>query len=220
MTPLRKIALQVCFVASFLCNGAMAAYIDFTDSTLSLSAIAGGGFEGSIDSIGFQLTSTDGTVTLNEDGGYDGSSNSHCQPAGSLKCDRDGVGIINDETTMGQTLTLIFDTAVRITSIEFLDLYIGTQTEQATVTIDGGASDSVNATGTSGDGGYANLDFLAFVGAGQSIEFTANSFFGDDGNNDYAFAAITVSAVPVPAAIWLFGTALIGFVGMSRRTKI
>lgn len=27
------------------------------------------------------------------------------------------------------------------------------------------------------------------------------------------------SAVPVPAAVWLFGTALIGFVGMSRRTK-
>jgi hypothetical protein len=29
-----------------------------------------------------------------------------------------------------------------------------------------------------------------------------------------------VSAVPVPAAVWLFGTALIGFVGMSRRTKV
>ena len=29
-----------------------------------------------------------------------------------------------------------------------------------------------------------------------------------------------VSAVPVPAAIWLFGTALIGFVGMSRKTTV
>jgi hypothetical protein len=28
------------------------------------------------------------------------------------------------------------------------------------------------------------------------------------------------SAVPVPAAIWLFGTALLGFVGMSRRRKV
>jgi hypothetical protein len=28
------------------------------------------------------------------------------------------------------------------------------------------------------------------------------------------------SAVPVPAAVWLFGTALIGFVGMSRRKKV
>ena len=29
-----------------------------------------------------------------------------------------------------------------------------------------------------------------------------------------------IGAVPVPAAVWLFGTALIGFVGMSRRRKV
>jgi len=29
-----------------------------------------------------------------------------------------------------------------------------------------------------------------------------------------------VSPIPVPAAFWLFGTALIGFVGFSRRTKV
>jgi len=28
------------------------------------------------------------------------------------------------------------------------------------------------------------------------------------------------SLIPVPAAIWLFGTALIGFIGVSRRTKV
>jgi hypothetical protein len=31
---------------------------------------------------------------------------------------------------------------------------------------------------------------------------------------------LSVSPVPVPAAVWLFGTALIGFVGMSRRTSV
>ena len=30
----------------------------------------------------------------------------------------------------------------------------------------------------------------------------------------------SVSAVPVPAAAWLFGTALIGFIGLSRRTGV
>jgi hypothetical protein len=30
----------------------------------------------------------------------------------------------------------------------------------------------------------------------------------------------SLSPVPVPAAVWLFGTALIGFVGMSRRRKV
>jgi len=32
--------------------------------------------------------------------------------------------------------------------------------------------------------------------------------------------SLNPSPVPVPAAVWLFGTALIGFVGMSRRTKV
>lgn len=29
-----------------------------------------------------------------------------------------------------------------------------------------------------------------------------------------------ISEVPVPAAVWLFGTALLGFAGMARRTKV
>jgi len=31
---------------------------------------------------------------------------------------------------------------------------------------------------------------------------------------------IDIPQVPVPAAVWLFGTALIGFIGLSRRTKV
>jgi len=45
--------------------------------------------------------------------------------------------------------------------------------------------------------------------------------------NDFAWASevafdkvqLTVSAVPVPAAVWLFGSALIGLVGFSKRRK-
>ena len=38
--------------------------------------------------------------------------------------------------------------------------------------------------------------------------------------NDEAIVHADISAVPVPAAFWLFGTALIGFIGMSRRTQV
>jgi hypothetical protein len=49
-----------------------------------------------------------------------------------------------------------------------------------------------------------------------------SDFSGHTGSNtpEYLTAALTVSPVPVPAAFWLFGTALIGFVGISRRTRI
>jgi hypothetical protein len=39
-------------------------------------------------------------------------------------------------------------------------------------------------------------------------------------NFPYASFASPVSAVPVPAAVWLFGAALIGFIGMSKRRKV
>jgi hypothetical protein len=221
MTSLSKIMLQVGIVASCLCNGVMASYIDFTDD-ISLTPISGG-FQGSVDGIGFTLTSSIPGVNRTE--GYDGDTNNPgCQDGGgSLRCLIDGVGIDNDEITMGQTLSLSFDTAVRITRLEFLDLYVGGGVEQATVSIDGTLIDTVDATGSSGDGGYAKLDLGGLIlGLGQNIELTAalGEDFWDDRTNDYAFAAVTVSAVPVPAAFWLFGTALIGFVGMSRRRKV
>ena len=37
---------------------------------------------------------------------------------------------------------------------------------------------------------------------------------------DFDNVQLSVSAVPVPAAVWLFGTALIGFIGVSRRRKV
>jgi len=231
MTPLRKFMLLVGLLASFLCNGAVAAYLDFTDdnTVLSLSPILDG-FGGSIDGIGFTLTSMDGAVNFNE--AYDGSLDSPCQGfGGPLMCDNDGVGIGNDEITglsisSGQTLSLVFDTEVYISSFDFLDLYLNPDPqkggEQASISIDG-VIYTVDATGVSGDGGYANLDLLSLGGPilGQTIEFTAflGDLLQDDRDNDYAFAAISVSAVPIPAAAWLFGTALVGLIGFSKRRK-
>ena len=44
---------------------------------------------------------------------------------------------------------------------------------------------------------------------------------GSDGRGSISHVAIYgVSPIPVPAAFWLFGTALIGFIGYSRRTAV
>ena len=49
---------------------------------------------------------------------------------------------------------------------------------------------------------------FTFTATGQGAGFSHSSEFG------------RIPAVPVPAAVWLFGTALIGFIGISRRTKV
>lgn len=228
MTPLIKIMLKVGIVASCLGNGAMASYVDFTIGGLTGNSNV---FMGSVDGIGYTLTSTGGNIKFDGDYGYDGASNTGCQSGGGqLECNTagsgrrsgDGAGIANDEITEGQTMSLMFDTAVRILSLEFLDLYKGIGVEQATVSIDGTFINTVDAIGSNSDGGYAQLNLGGLIlGLGQKIELTAasGSAFRDDGTNDYAFAAATVSAVPVPAAFWLFGTALLGLFGFSKRKK-
>jgi len=39
-------------------------------------------------------------------------------------------------------------------------------------------------------------------------------------NPDYVDATVTVSAVPVPAAVWLFGSGLMGLMGFARRKTV
>lgn len=67
---------------------------------------------------------------------------------------------------------------------------------------------------------WAQFD-LAGLGAVFGLNFTlASSDSGQFGINTPAYFAmdnIQVAAVPVPAALWLFGSALIGLAGVSRR---
>jgi hypothetical protein len=39
-------------------------------------------------------------------------------------------------------------------------------------------------------------------------------------DRDYDDLVIRVSAVPVPAAVWLFGTAMLGLFGLRRKDKM
>ncbi len=82
----------------------------------------------------------------------------------SLDCSGDGIGIGDDEISLGanQSLTVTFDDGpVNIQAIHLLDLF-------------------------------------------------AKEVTGEK----------AVSAVPIPSAFWMFGTALLGFVAISRRIKV
>lgn len=62
-------------------------------------------------------------------------------------------------------------------------------------------------------GPFGDPDFDILLAAGRYS--LALSSLGAAGT--YSFTTNAVSAIPVPAAAWLFGTALLGFFGVSRR---
>ena len=71
-------------------------------------------------------------------------------------------------------------------------------------------------------------DLLAFYGlpdigynGGLNISFSTTANMGDLFTSDQIFSGDVVNQpVPVPAAIWLFGSGLIGLVGVARRKRV
>ena len=70
---------------------------------------------------------------------------------------------------------------------------------------------------------FLSLDFIA-IGAGPtSVDIFADLFDGLGVRIDpltHVPASVTIGAVPVPAAVWLFGCGLIGLVGVARRKNV
>jgi hypothetical protein len=155
-----------------------------------------------------------------------------------LSCIGDGIGINDDEITQGgserafgQSLEVSFHDGtqaktpvkVNVSSIDLLDLFLDEKTgERARIEWIGGTYDTPASEVVSfSKGGYREVNFP--VGAGNLImagitSFTLTGF--NDHFSDFSLARIDYSVVPIPAAFWMFGTALIGFVAFSRRTKV
>ena len=55
----------------------------------------------------------------------------------------------------------------------------------------------------------------------DTLDYTIQDTVAGDGKEAYMYlSAMTLSEVPVPAAVWLFGTALFGFIAFARRTRV
>jgi hypothetical protein len=65
------------------------------------------------------------------------------------------------------------------------------------------------------------VDFADGVGA-LCGWWNLGNCVADEGDAPYAQVDYTyeVSSVPVPAAVWLFGSALLGLAGVARRKKV
>ena len=198
-----------------------AVLLDFTDqSFISGLTETSGSFSGSVAGIGFNLSTTDAAGINFDEASVGGSCDGSI-----LACQIDGAGIGDDEIRgvtldSGQEMLLSFNQTLHVGFLYFLDLFSNQDgTEQAKVSFDGGAPLFFDGV-LSGDGGFLASNAGLPVTA-TSILFTALDLDGlrDDRTNDYALAGLSVSAVPLPAALPLFAAALGGFGLLSRRRR-
>ena len=75
----------------------------------------------------------------------------------------------------------------------------------------------VNGLGNFGPNGGLSLAVAAI--SNSSMYLMLGDGYGDVDFDDMV-VRVDVSAVPLPATVWLFGTALLGFIGISRRTTV
>lgn len=231
MRAFSKTTLAALGVAGiFAASSASAELIDFTDDdTWGPETSASYGLTGTV--------TVSGTNTISFTN-YDGPNPS---PTGSgvpseMDFELDGLGIIDsigssDEVTgFTEKLTVAFDNAVTVTEVYFLDLYYdpnpgesqgnGIETIQVDYylgnTLQGSAVfTAADANPPSADGGWLTGLMPANAVADELRFFMAANSGLDDGNADAAVAGMTV--VPIPAAAWLFGSALAGMAGIGYR---
>ena len=201
--------------------------VDFTDE-----AWAGVNNDTSYSAIGTGITLSSNGIDMTFNGGGDAQGCVSASGSTGLVCDGDGIGIGNDEITEGgnQILTVTFDNGpVNVHAIHLLDLFSpATEStgEIAVIKWNSGLNEyeAHAIVGPFNGGGYWEVNEGPSVYDGELLMAGITSFTlegsADDGFSDYALARIEYSAVPIPAPFWLFGTALIGFVAMSRRTKV
>ena len=166
--------------------------------------------------------------------GYDGGAPPAFVPplAGTF----DGFGIGTDEITEGgppgESITVSWNgTAVSIVDIFILDLFAGTSTDPVAEVVEiefngNGTIKAFTAVGPNPGSGELTISAAALSAAGltptgvTSIKFTAPGIGASPPqDNDYAVAGIHV--VPIPGAVWLFGSGVLGLLGIgySRRRK-
>lgn len=189
-------------------TGAQAALLDFTKNPYI-------GNNGSIAGTTYSVSSVGGSLSWGQN--QDGST---CT---GLACQKDGLGIGDDEVTIGsEQIVIDFGAVVKITSFAFLDLFSssnGNNRERASIAYNGGSIffDALLTETPGGDSGFLNVSGLSIFT--NKLVFTAGGTNDGIGADDYALAAVGVSAVPIPPAILMFGAALGGLGFLGRRKK-
>ena len=210
--------------------GVQASTIDLTDNG-SYTAGASSA-SGTVDSVNWTITPLPVGSTLTYTA-FDGSGGVGVMPGG-LAYENDGIGVYSygvrggcdnkgdiDEISYScESVTLTFDTAVTVDSIQVLDLF-GSETvlvyNDLNVLV--GTITAQSAAGNNFYDGYSTGTLSG--GATTSLTFVAgplNDSLNTAGLPDFALAAITLAPIPVPAAgLLLLGG--LGALGAAKRRR-
>jgi len=124
----------------------------------------------------------------------------------------------DDNVTNHEYLEFMFDQDVRVDRIWFNnnhdngineDLGEGPGDDRVDIGINMNLTDYALLEGYAGDANFIG-SFLVKKGDKLNVAYFNEQFY---------ISAMEVSAVPVPAAVWLFGTAIAGLIGFQRRRK-
>ena len=130
-----------------------------------------------------------------------------CHIAGSC------AGKSDDNHMQGEYIHMLFDSVVEILSLDITGDHKAVESgAKMLYSLDSGASWASLDIGGEIWGTDLTVNWLL---TGKTLDYTITPNTGQ-----MYLSAMTVSPVPVPAAIWLFGSALIGFIGISRRTNL
>jgi len=177
-------------------------------ATFDFLAIANTGEYGA-PSIDFSVGDLDLTASAGLDNAYLDSGDAGLGVCKSLTSGAQCLDKADDNVTFGEVLKLEFNKVIKLGSIALLNGKHGTSfIGDIDISVDGGAYV-----------GYALNNVLALGLTGQSFMFANNNaIVNAEYKQDFYISSLTTpSAVPVPAAVWLFGSALIGLFGASRR---
>jgi len=100
---------------------------------------------------------------------------------------------------------------ISVAANEILDFSFTSATAHALTPVDNASSTSLEDLGIMTDGDMSEL-VLAY---NDNLRSTGDSDYDDM----LVRAEFSSAAVPVPAAVWLFGSGLLGLIGMARRRK-
>jgi len=124
-------------------------------------------------------------------------------------------GISDDNHMPGEYIHMDFDNVEEILSLDITGNHVATaSTAVMHYSLDEGSTWNMLSIGNQLHGSFLSLAaVLGSTWVTDTLDYTITG-------GEMYLSAMELSEVPVPAAFWLFGTALLGFISFSRRTKV